>query len=134
MGVNVDDVFSYCNSETGKCITVETDGLGISFEYEGQVKSIQYWYFDDSTAYQRQYAIGAAYTYDSAKCAYHFVIGVNITAEDVRRGHVEIYITQATNRDKRVFNQSNGEVAGTIKNFVNEDGSIDAANAKYDEI
>lgn len=105
---------------SGDFISVDLGPLGGYNAMKG--KSIQYWYFDDASAYTRTYNVGSAYTYDPTASAYHFVFGVNIPDNlDNTNNHADvqkIYLTTMTNRDSRVFSTDTGEVIGEINNCI----------------
>lgn len=93
--LKVSDVFKV---ETNK-IRVVKEGLINNIDEKGnEIKSIQYWYYDNSTH------------------SYKFVFGINLTegtTEEV------VYFSVVKNKDTRVFDE-NGEVVGHIHNFKGE--------------
>ena len=101
-------------------------------------ESIRYWYFDFDDAYHKNYGKNYVvnerkYDYVPEKSQYHFVFGVNLTAEDHQRGYVDIYITKTTHRDERVFD-SVGRQIGYLHNCVDETGDYFIPKYKqYDE-
>ena len=121
--IKIDSIFSYATDNDISYINVDLSQLNIT-----KPSCIQYWFLDDKAAYTKIYNVGNAYTYDATKCAYHLVMAINITQEDIDKGITEkhIYISAMSNRDRRVFSQDTGEVAGYIRNVIDENGDMPA--------
>lgn len=132
--ISVSDVFSSetTSSDRGG-VVIRSSTITVSLENlpaKTEPYSIQYWYFDDKSAYIPNayeetidgvtYAVGTKYTYSPQRSAYHLVFAVNITQEDIDNGITKkvIYASMSTNRDTRVFNQETGAVIGELYNCI----------------
>lgn len=61
---------------------------------------------------------------------YHFVFGVNLTAEDFARGYARIYVSPLYNKDNRVFGQNN-LIVGENANFIEDEDLDDYGKDTY---
>lgn len=104
------------------------------------IKSINYWYFDFNSAYNKDYSgrEDIVYNYTPEKSGYYFVFGINLYPEDIKKDgdkrYIDIYITKTTNRDERVFDGI-GRQVGIIHNCVDKEGNyIAPTQQEYDTI
>lgn len=73
------------------------------------IKSIQYWYYDEISKSMK------------------FVFGVNVNEEDWKKGQIMIYISALTNKNDVVYGQDNLEI-GKVINYLDND-----TNKRYGE-
>lgn len=128
--INKDEYFE--DKKTSEVFQIVGDGdeskIRVNLEnVPKNTKSVNYWYFDFNTAYNKDYTNkeDIIYSYTPEQSGYRFVFGVNVTPEDIARGYIDIYITKTTNRDERVFDNV-GRQIGVIHNCIDGNGAYTA--------
>lgn len=154
MGVNYSDTFIYEVHEKNLFLKLSTEEIDKSIAYEEystmtrlmnalvrNIVSIEDFLPQDATrdAYANAIKINLSLISDTTKSLqvwyfengkYHFVFGVNLTAEDFERGYARIYVSPLYNKDNRVYGQNN-LIVGENANFIEDEDLDDYGKDTY---
>ncbi len=89
--------------------------INLSSFSEG-IKSVQFWYREDTTG---------NYTFIT-----HFVFGVNVTEEDIKKGYIDVYTSSLSKKDTRVFGENHLQV-GNVMNYATSENKKQFGERQY---